>query len=33
MKDGDLVFEQFYVKTREGALDSSEAGFQVFVWH
>ena len=22
-----------FVKTREGALDSSELGFQVFAWH
>jgi hypothetical protein len=26
-------FEQVYVKTREGALDNSKEGFQVFVWH
>jgi hypothetical protein len=26
-------FEQVYVKTREGALDNSKKGFQVFVWH
>ena len=25
--------EQFYVKPREGALDISEAGFQIFSWH
>eukprot|EP00253_Pinus_taeda_P033186 PITA_33186 len=25
--------EQVYVKTKEGALDNNEAGFQVFVWH
>ena len=25
--------EQVYVKTKEGALESSEAGFQVFAWH
>ena len=27
------VFEQVYVKTREGALDNSKKGFQVFAWH
>jgi hypothetical protein len=26
-------FEQVYVKTREGALDNSKKGFQVFAWH
>ena len=25
--------EQVYVKPNEGALDSSEAGFQIFTWH
>jgi hypothetical protein len=25
--------EQVYVKTREGALDNSKKGFQVFAWH
>ena len=27
------VLRKFYVKTGEGALDNSEAGFQVFTWH
>ena len=27
------VLSKVYVKTREEALDNSEAGFQVFAWH
>ena len=27
------VFEQVYVKIREGASDNSKEGFQVFAWH
>jgi hypothetical protein len=28
-----LDFEEVYVKTREGALDNSKEGLQVFSWH
>ena len=29
----ECEFEQVYIKTKEGELDSSKQGFQVFLWH